>query len=121
MIIKLVLKAALALIVLGGQASEAVAARETREEACAEVEVGHLFAAVDVPEAGQLHLFFTARLIGGHAAGEETLETALYAPDAIPWDEIAFRSGHYALRKYLEDAGKNNGVHTHAVWRSKRS
>jgi len=103
-----------------GETIEEGAARETREEACAEVEMGHLFAAVDVPEAGQLHLFFTARLIGGHAAGEETLETALYLPEDIPWDEIAFRSGHYALRKYLDDAGQNNGVHTHAVWRKNR-
>lgn len=96
------------------------AARETREEACAEVEIGHLFAAVDVPDAGQVHLFFTAALIGDHAAGEETLETAMYEPDAIPWDDIAFKSGVYALQKYLEDGGKNNGVHTHTVRRPHR-
>jgi len=93
------------------------AARETREEACAEVEMGHLFAAVDVPQAGQLHLFFTAKLISGHAAGEESLETAMYAPADIPWDDIAFRSGHFALKKYLEDDGGNNGVHTCAIRR----
>ena len=76
-----------------------------------------MYAAVDVPYAGQLHLFFTAKLLGGHAAGDETLETAMYDLDAIPWDEIAFLSGHYALKKYLEDAGANNGVHTHAIRR----
>jgi ADP-ribose pyrophosphatase YjhB (NUDIX family) len=41
------------------------AARETREEACAKVEIGRLFASVDVIEAGQVHLFFAARLLGG--------------------------------------------------------
>ena len=97
------------------------AARETQEEACADVEIGHLFAAVDVPEAGQLHLFFTAKLVSGHAPGDESLDTALYAPEDIPWADIAFRSGHYALRKYIEDAGNNNGVHTHAVWRNRKS
>ena len=91
------------------------AVRETREEACAEVEVGHLFAAVDVPQAGQLHLFFTAKLIGGHAAGDETLETAMYGFGNIPWDEIAFKSGHFALKKFLEDDGGNKGVHTHTI------
>ena len=91
------------------------AARETKEEARADVEIGHLFAAVDVPRAGQLHLFFTAKLISGHAAGDETLETEMYAFDKIPWDDIAFRSGTFALEKYLEDGGSNNGVHTHAI------
>ena len=87
------------------------AARETREEACAEVELGHLFASVDVIEAGQVHLFFTARLLGGFAAGDETADAALFAPDEIPWPEIAFLSGRFALEKFLEDAGRNNGVH----------
>ena len=48
-------------------------------------------------------------------AGDETLETALFARHEIPWDDIAFRSGYFALRKYLEDDGKNNGVHLHEV------
>ena len=91
------------------------AARETREEACAKVEIGHLFASVDVPQAGQLHLFFTAALTSDFAAGEESLDVALFAEDEIPWDEIAFRSGVFALRKYFADAGKNNGVHIHEV------
>ncbi len=94
------------------------AARETREEACAEVEMGHLFASVDVVDAGQVHLFFTARVLGGFAAGEETLEAALFDKNDIPWDEIAFLSGTFALQKYLEDDGRNNGVHLHEVRRS---
>lgn len=93
------------------------AARETLEEACAEVRIGHLFASVDVIEAGQVHLFFTASLLGGYAAGDETLEAALFDKTEIPWPEIAFLSGDFALRKYLEDDGRNNGVHLHRVRR----
>ena len=93
------------------------AARETMEEACAEVEIGHLFAAVDVPHAGQVHVFYTATLTSDFAPGEESLEVALYAPDEIPWDEIAFPSGTFALRKYLEDDGQNNGVHAYTAER----
>ncbi len=93
------------------------AARETLEEACAEVRIGHLFASVDVIEAGQVHLFFTANLLGGYAAGDETLEAALFDKTEIPWPEIAFRSGDFALKKYLEDDGRNNGVHLHRVRR----
>lgn len=95
------------------------AARETLEEACAEVEIGRLFAAIDVVDAGQVHIFFTAKLLGDFGVGEESLEVALYAADEIPWDDIAFRSGHFALKKYLEDRGENNGVHVHEL-RSKR-
>ncbi len=95
------------------------AARETLEEACAEVEIGHLFAAVDVVDAGQVHIFFTARLLGDFGVGEESLDVALYDTDEIPWDDIAFRSGHFALKKYLEDRGENHGVHVHEL-RNKR-
>lgn len=95
------------------------AARETLEEACARVEIGHLFASVDVPEAAQVHLFFTAKLLGDFAVGHETLDAGMFAKDEIPWDEIAFRSGSFALKKYLEDAGRNTGVHLHEVRRGK--
>ena len=95
------------------------AARETLEEACAEVEIGHLFASVDVIDAGQVHLFFTARLLGDYAPGAESLEVRLFSQDEIPWDDIAFHSGRYALKKYFEDAGANNGVHIHELRRAK--
>jgi ADP-ribose pyrophosphatase YjhB (NUDIX family) len=91
------------------------AARETLEEACAEVRIGHLFASVDVVEAGQVHLFFTAALMSDFAAGDESLEVQMFAKDEIPWEDIAFRSGTFALKKYLEDAGENNGVHMHEI------
>ena len=91
------------------------AARETMEEACAAVTIGHLFASVDVVQARQLHLFFTATLTGDFAPGDESLDVGLYAPDEIPWDDIAFRSVAFALEKYLEDDGANNGVHIHEV------
>jgi len=95
------------------------AARETLEEACAEVEIGHLFAVVDVVDAGQVHLFYTARLLGDFAAGDESLEVALFSKDEIPWDNIAFHSGRYALQKYFEDNGQNYGAHIHELRRSR--
>lgn len=91
------------------------AARETMEEACAEVEIGHLFASVDVVRAGQLHLFFTADLVSDYSAGDESLDVAMFSAEQIPWDDMAFRSVEFALRKYFEDAGRNNGVHIHEV------
>jgi len=102
-----------------GESTAQGAARETLEEACAEVEIGHLFASVDVVDAGQVHLFFTAKLLSDFAAGEESLEVRLFAENEIPWDDIAFQSGRYALRKYFEDQGQNRGVHIHELRRAK--
>ncbi|MGI9203883.1 MAG: NUDIX hydrolase [Woeseiaceae bacterium] len=96
------------------------AARETLEEACAQVQTGRLFAAVDVIYAGQLHLFFTAKLLGDYAAGDESLEVRLFDIADLPWDEMAFSSNSFALQKYIEDDGKDNGVHRHVI-RARRS
>ena len=95
------------------------AARETLEEACATVEISHQFATVDVVDAGQVHVFFYGKLVGGFGVGEETLETRLFGENEIPWDDLAFQSGRFALEKYLEDRGRNNGVHFHELRRSK--
>jgi ADP-ribose pyrophosphatase YjhB (NUDIX family) len=95
------------------------AARETLEEACATVELGHLFASVDVVGAGQVHLFFTGKLVGDYGIGDESLEVALFAEDEIPWDDIAFQSGKFALQKFFEDRGDNKGVHIHELRRSR--
>ncbi len=95
------------------------AAREILEEACATVEMGDLFASVDVVDAGQVHLFFKGKLVGEYGVGEESLEAELFSEKEIPWDELAFQSGTFALRKYFEDRGSNHGVHFHELRRSR--
>jgi ADP-ribose pyrophosphatase YjhB (NUDIX family) len=102
-----------------GETMAGGAARETLEEACATVELGHLFASVDVIDAGQVHLFFSGKLASDYGVGEESLEVALFGEDEIPWDDLAFQSGIFALRKYFEDRGDNNGVHFHELRRSR--
>ena len=102
-----------------GETTAQCAARETLEEACAEVEIGHLFASVDVVDAGQVHLFFTAKLLRDFAAGAESLEVDMFSQNEIPWDDIAFHSGRYALQKYFEDKGQNHGVHIHELRRAR--
>jgi len=105
---------------LGETVAEA-ACRETLEEACAKVRLGAILAMIDVPEAGQVHIFFRGTLPDGQfAAGEESLEAALFAPEDIPWDEIAFRSGQIALKQYLEQ--KSSGterLHTETALRNR--
>ncbi len=90
---------------LGETLAEA-AIRETWEEAQARVELGALFAVVDVVHARQVHVFFRGTMSQpAFAAGEETLEARLVRPDEVPWDEIAFPSVTIALRQYLVDRG----------------
>ena len=101
-----------------GETAAGGAARETLEEALAAVELGHLFAMVDVVDGGQVHLFFAGKLVGDFGAGEESLESAMFSQGEIPWDDIAFQSGTFALKKYFEDRGVNNGVHIHELRRS---
>ena len=102
-----------------GETTVEGARRETLEEACAEVEIGHLFAVVDVVDAGQVHLFYTAKLLSDFSPGTESLECKMVTEDEVPWDDIAFHSGRYALKKYFEDKGANTGVHVHELRRAK--
>jgi len=97
-----------------GETLQQAAARETLEEACANITLGSLLAIVDVPEAGQIHVFFRGTLPDGKfAAGEEGLAAALYAPEEIPWAELAFRSVYIALEQYLAQKGAGTEwVHT---------
>lgn len=87
-----------------GESLESGAARECWEEAQARVDIGSLVALVTVIHAEQVHVMFRARLAEPvYAAGPESLEVALFAPEDIPWEDIAFRSIDFALRRYLDD------------------
>jgi len=87
-----------------GESLQAAAARESMEEALAKVEIGSLVAIVHVLQAHQVHVMFRARLLDPNVgAGPESLEVALVDEADLPWDEIAFRSIDFALKRFLED------------------
>ncbi|MFN4362128.1 MAG: NUDIX hydrolase [Hylemonella sp.] len=80
------------------------AARETDEEAGAQIELEGLYTIISVPRVGQVHLFYRARLLSDRFdPGTETMEARLYAEDEIPWDEIAFRTVKETLERYFVD------------------
>ena len=88
------------------------AARESQEEALAEVKIGSLLTVVHVLHAHQVHVFFRAILAKAEfGAGPESLETDLVRPEDIPWDDIAFPSTTYTLRRYLEDRAAGREDH----------
>lgn len=74
----------------------------------------------DIPSIGQAYILFRAALTEPYSfsPGPETLETALFAPSDIPWDQLAFSSVAVTLRYFLEDmealsAGKAAGYRMH--------
>jgi len=80
------------------------AARETDEEAGAQIQMGPLFSVVNVPRVGQVHFFYLATLQSdAFAPGFETIEARLFAEHEIPWEEIAFRTVKVTLEKYFAD------------------
>jgi ADP-ribose pyrophosphatase YjhB (NUDIX family) len=80
------------------------AARETREEALAEVTMGSMLSVVNVLRPAQVHIFFRAALPEPRfGAGAESLEVQLFDESALPWDEMAFPSSIYSLERYLAD------------------
>jgi ADP-ribose pyrophosphatase YjhB (NUDIX family) len=87
-----------------GEAVQDGAAREAMEEALARVEIGSLLSIVNVIHAQQVHITFRATLLNtDFGAGPESLEVGLYEEEAVPWDQIAFLSVEFALRRYFED------------------
>jgi ADP-ribose pyrophosphatase YjhB (NUDIX family) len=79
------------------------AVRETLEETGLLVEPVELIGLYSRLEAAVVTLAYEARIIGGEArVTPEALEVRPFAPDAIPWDEIAFSTSFFALRDWVE-------------------
>ncbi|MCM2346584.1 MAG: NUDIX hydrolase, partial [Acidovorax soli] len=80
------------------------AARETDEEAGAQIEMGPLFSLLNVRRVGQVHLFYRARLLSDQFnPGYETIEARLFTEAEVPWDELAFRTVKETLEHYFAD------------------
>lgn len=87
-----------------GESTSHGAARETFEEAGAIVEIGPLYSLLNVPHAEQVHLFYLATMTSPQfAAGEESLEVALFHEHEIPWDELAFPTVKQTLTWFFAD------------------
>jgi len=87
-----------------GESAAQGAVRETHEEAGADVRIVAPFAHFDVPHIGQAYILYRAELrSSAFGPGPESLEVELTAPDAIPFDQLAFPVVRYSLRLLLED------------------
>ena len=87
------------------------AVREAREEANLEIRVDGLVNLYSYAGRTPIIIVYAATLVGGELrADDESLDAAWYETSSPPWDELAFRSTHEALRDYLEGV-----LHPHAV------
>jgi ADP-ribose pyrophosphatase YjhB (NUDIX family) len=100
-----------------GESAADGALRETVEEAGANIELQGLFTVLDVVRAGQVHLFYRARMLDAALVpGPETIEARLFREDEVPWDEIAFRTVKQTLEHFFADRRAGVfGLHTASI------
>ncbi|EPG64870.1 NUDIX hydrolase [Leptospira wolffii] len=93
------------------------AARETEEEANAKIDILRLHSVYSIPHISQIYMFFLANLIDGtFSTSPESEEVKLFHPHEIPWDEIAFASVTFALKRYTEKADiPDTGIHLGSI------
>lgn len=85
-----------------GEPLTRAAVREAREECGLEVRLDGLVNIYSYVGRAPIIVVYAATAVGGTlATDEECLETAEFATENIPWDNLAFRSTHDGLRDYL--------------------
>ena len=85
----------------GEQVADA-AVRETREEVNLRVGVSGILDAYSFPGSPVVVIVYAAEVLGGELmAGDESLEVRVFAPEDLPWDDLAFDSTRAALRDYV--------------------
>ena len=86
-----------------GEEVTVAAIREAREESGLDVRLDRLINVYSYPGRAPVIIVYSATMIGGCLiCDDESLEGKFFAPEEIPWDELAFRSTHEALREFLE-------------------
>ena len=85
----------------GEQVTQA-AVRETLEEVNLRVGISGILDAYSYPASNVVVIVYAAEVLGGELmAGDESLEVRVFAPEELPWDDLAFDSTRAALRDYV--------------------
>jgi len=79
------------------------ARREAREETGLEIRIDRLINVYSYSGRAPVIIVYLATMTGGClACDDESLEARFFAPDAIPWTDLAFRSTEEALHEFLQ-------------------
>jgi ADP-ribose pyrophosphatase YjhB (NUDIX family) len=93
-----------------GEEVQIAAIREAREETGLDVRIDRLVNIYSYSGRTPVIIVYAATMIGGClGCDDEGLEASFFEPDQIPWDELAFRSTHEALREFLAGGLKASG------------
>jgi len=85
-----------------GEQLQAAAVREAREETGLDVRLDGLVDIYSYAGHVPVIIVYAATVIGGClGCDDEGLEARFFEPGEIPWEELAFRSTHEALRQFL--------------------
>jgi ADP-ribose pyrophosphatase YjhB (NUDIX family) len=85
-----------------GEEVQVAAIREAREETGLDVRIDRLINIYSYTGRTPVIIVYAATMLGGClGCDDEGLEAGFFEPEQIPWDELAFRSTHEALREFF--------------------
>lgn len=86
-----------------GEEVKSAALRETEEECGLKIRPRELLGLYSYPGKISVIVVYVAEPTGGSlVVGDETAEVGLFAPESIPWEDLAFQSTADALKDYLK-------------------
>ena len=89
-----------------GEGVHIAAVREAREETGLDVRLDRLLNIYSYAGRTPVIVVYAATMIGGSLeCDDEGIEVRFFEADAIPWDELAFRSTQEALREFFRRSG----------------
>jgi len=90
-----------------GETVEEGAIREVWEEAQTKIVITGLHMVYSIPRINQVYMHFLAELQAlDFKTTPESLEVQLFSEAEIPWNDIAFPSSRFTLKRYFEDQKK---------------
>ena len=84
-----------------GETVEEAARREAQEEICADIELDRLVGVYSRDSERIMLIVFASTIAETPQTTDEALEVQAFAPDEIPWEELAFWSTTNALKDFL--------------------
>ncbi|MFP3867503.1 MAG: NUDIX hydrolase [Desulfobacteraceae bacterium] len=94
-----------------GERVEETAVREVQEEVLLKVRVTRLLNVYSYIGRTTVVVAYVTEVLGGTlGAGDETLEVAIFSPQEIPWELLAFSSSRDALADYFNMTGLRSGT-----------
>ena len=91
------------------------AQREAKEEANLKVKLLKLYSTYSITNIEQVYLIYLSKILNSdYAAMDETSEVKLFKINELPWDEIAFSSVEFILKRYISDYENNKDFKFHS-------